>query len=270
MLRLSLSLDSVTLQTPVKVEIALPQSAFMRGDRLKTLWCLHPAFSDGMQLLERMMLDDVAENLDMAVICPSLHNSYFITSDLAPIGDFLDSELYPCMPNLLPLSLDPQDHECLGISMGAYGALNWALRKPGNFSRIYCVGGYYDRSLDEDPRLKLQQRSYLISKLTEPHFIKATCDHHGNIRDDADLKKSLERLKDPSVLPKIEFIVGDHDYLSYLQTRSMYRLFHDAGAAVSLSKISDGMHDIPCWREALALIVKKHTQKSTRRSRKKL
>lgn len=256
MLRLSLTLDSVILQTPVRVEAALPQSSFMRGDRLKTLWCLHPAFSDGAQMLERLNLADVADSLGMAVICPSLQNGYFISSDIAPIGDFLESELYTCMPNLLPLSRDRDDNECLGISMGAYGALSWVLRKPGNFHRVYCVSGYYDRDLAHDPRLRQQRRSWQLAKLVEPHFMKVAYDRDGKMRADADLKKLLSGLEDPGALPEIGFICGDRDYLSCNQTEAMYDLVKEAGVKTTLRTVHDGEHDISCWRQAVALILK--------------
>lgn len=48
---------------------------------------------------------------------------------------------------MLPVSDSKVDNCVLGVSMGAFGALAWKLRKPELFSSVVAISGYYDHSL---------------------------------------------------------------------------------------------------------------------------
>lgn len=70
---------------------------------------------------------------------------------------------------MLPVSDSKVDNCVLGVSMGAFGALAWKLRKPELFSSVVAISGYYDHSLPFDPKISKQKATYALSKLILPY-----------------------------------------------------------------------------------------------------
>ena len=245
MIRMSLKLDSLILNEPVELDIALPQPLSFTKNTYKVLWCLHCAFSNGNLFFERLNLLDLVSD-GYVLICPSLSNSYFLNSNHRNVADFLDIELYPYLQDLLPISKSRENNVCLGISMGAYGALCWALRKPMYFSRVVLLSGYYDPRLPDDPRL-VQHRDEKILSLTALPYMKAVFeDDTGMLKNQADIQKMLCEIN-PLDMPRIDLLSGNEDFISINQTEYFYNLMKKKNMNVSCLCYPGG-HNIKTWR----------------------
>lgn len=255
---MSLKFDSLILNEPVELDIALPQPLSFSKNTYKVLWCLHCAFSNGNLFFERLNLLDLIDN-GYVLICPSLSNSYFLNSNNRNVADFLDNELYPYLQDLLPISRSRDCNECLGISMGAYGALNWALRKTQYFCRVVLLSGYYDYRLPDDPRIKKHRDERIIAQIAYPYMRAAFDDKSEILKEDADIQKSLSEV-DPFDMPKIDLFCGDDDFISLKQSEYFYDLMKKKNLNVSYFKLPGG-HNIKSWRAAIEQAYTKKIEK---------
>lgn len=249
MVRLELKLDSLLLKAPVRIDAALPQMLTYQGAKLKCLWCLHPAFSDGTLFFERLGLAELADH-GFAVICPSLPNCFYLNRNGTAVADFLDEELYPYLQELLPLSKERSMNECLGISMGAFGALCWALRNPGYFSRLVLTSGYYSSDVPEDPDLRSQRSSYLLARAVQP-FIEECMGARGEVKPDADIEAQLDKARASGEdLPPALFLCGAGDRMSLAQTRWCCDAVSSRGFSATCASVP-GEHNPACWRRCI-------------------
>lgn len=247
MIRMTLKIDSLILHETVEVKVALPCSILNIGKKFKTVWALHCAMSSGDIFFERLSMLDYVESLKLVVVAPSLPNTFFVNSNAGKYGDFLDLELYPMLKHMLPISENREDNLVLGVSMGAYGALSWILRKPDFFSTLIAVSGYYDHTLPYDDRLKSQRVTFALSKIIHPYMEKIF------LSEDSQNPNKIE--SEISTFPFKEntnflFYTGSCDYLTKEQTKHIYNLAvkHELKA---LYKDVDGEHDVKAWSLAI-------------------
>lgn len=251
MFRLSLSLDSMTLLTPVKVSAVLPHPGLAKGRVMRTVWCLHCALRDGDFFFDDLGLGALADLRQIAFIAPHLGNSCFADTPLGDYATFLQNELKPVLTERLALNPDPQFNELLGISMGAWGAARWALSRPQAFSRAYLLSGCYDFCAAPDPRIRqdrLLKGIYMVTKDLEDCLFAT----RGVYREGCDLHQLLDNCT-PGAVPELELYCGSEDYLTLNSTEDFYRQLQQRGISSSLSLIS-GTHDRECWIKMLAQI----------------
>ena len=254
MISISLKLDSVILKEPIQVKVFLPQT-LGGNDSVKNIWCLHPIFSDGDIFVDRLNLLDYVETGEYAVIAPCLSNSYYVNLSNRCVADFLDSELYPFLSSILNLPSNKSRNICLGVSMGAFGALSWGLRKPDFFSRLICISGYYDMSIPHSPELKKQRKSYLLAKFATPYMKEAFLDDSHNLKDDSQIADKIRNGVNKKGL-RVDIACGDNDLLSLPQSEFIYSLLKQNGYDCSYAEVK-GEHDIFAWRECIKLELSK-------------
>lgn len=247
MIRMTLKIDSLILHETVEVKVALPCSILNIGKKFKTVWALHCAMSSGDIFFERLSMLDYVESQKLIVIAPSLPNTFFVNSDAGKYGDFLDSELYPMLKNMLPVSDNREDNLVLGVSMGAYGALSWSLRKPEFFSKVIAISGYYDHSLPYDDRLKRQKSTFALSKIVHPYmekiFSSETCQNLKKIEN------SLKSFSDRKCTLFL-FYTASSDFLTKEQTKSIYKTAKSGELNAEYIEVQ-GEHDVKAWSLAI-------------------
>lgn len=247
MIRMTLKLDSLILHETVEVKVALPCSILNIGKKFKTVWALHCAMSSGEIFFERLSMLDYVESQKVIVIAPSLPNTFFVNSDAGKYGDFLDSELYPMLKNMLPVSDKREDNILLGVSMGAYGALSWVLRKPEFFSKVIAVSGYYDHSLPYDDRLKSQRTTFALSKIVHPYMEKIFSSE--NSQNPNKIENSLKSFLDRKETQFL-FYTASSDFLTKEQTKIIYKTAKAGELNAEYSEV-EGEHDIKAWSLAI-------------------
>lgn len=247
MIRMSLKLDSMILHQSVEVQVALPSSVLTLGKKFTAVWALHCAMATGDLFFERLGMLDYAEKFRLALIAPSLPNTFFVNSPMGLYGDFLDCELYPMLMDMLPLSDKREDHLALGVSMGAYGVLAWALRKPDFFSKVIAVSGYYDGAIPCDPKLKSQRVAYGLSQIVHPFW------HQVFKADPKTAPSALESLMrdfDEKEQTGFMFYTGSEDLLTRAQTQAVHKKAEEFGLQCTYREVV-GMHDPLCWALAV-------------------
>jgi putative tributyrin esterase len=141
---------SKTLGLRSELNVLLPQrnlSAVYSGKRPKyqTLFLLHGLSDDHTAWQRWTSLERYAENMNLAVVMPSVHRSFYSNMDRGgKYWSFISEEIPSLVRDIFPLSGDCQDNFVAGLSMGGYGAFKLALSHPDRFSAAASLSGALD------------------------------------------------------------------------------------------------------------------------------
>lgn len=246
MLRVRVTFPSTTLLRPVEVDIAMPGGFTSARPPFRCLWALHCAMESGPFLLDTLGLAELADNEGFAVVAPSLGNGYFINSAYERQADFLH-ELLLALPEVMALARDRAENAVLGISMGGFGAMRWALQ-----SRSFCsataISGVFDCHIPPDERISTNRLQRVLYSALDKTMRRMLLDSSGATKKDADFASLLEQ--GPGELPSLHLFCGDADYLSLPQTMTMDELCRIHACPVTMD-ITQGGHDPAYWRSIL-------------------
>ena len=244
-MRLRISFPSLTLLRPVDIVAALPDEIPRPAGKLcRTVWALHCAMSDAGFFFDRLDAASLVDQEKIAFIAPSLGNGWFINSPFERQADFLQ-EMFERLRDVLPLSHRREDNLVLGVSMGAFGALRWAMASD-NFGGAAGISGVYDHSLPPDERLRQHRAQRALHAAFSRLARQLLWDEDGHVRKDADFAALAGR----SSCPRLALYCGDEDYLSLPQTRRLEQLCREGGRSVTAC-ITPGEHDERYWKQAL-------------------
>lgn len=245
-MRASLSFPSTTLFRPVDIEIAIPGGFTMAKPPFKCLWALHCAMEDGRFFFDSLGLEELALKYQIAVVAPSLGNGYFMNSDFERQGDFLE-EMFTQLSVNFPFSTQRSENAVLGISMGAFGALRWALQS-GSFCSVTSISGTFDCHIPLDERILKNRHQRALHMSLEKTMRGILLDNEGNTRRDADFEIMFGQRKDD--FPQVNLFCSEEDYLSLPQTLAIRDVCvrHDCPVNLNLGK---GSHDSAYWRHVL-------------------
>lgn len=244
MIRLSLTLPSVALMRPVPVEAALPHGICGAKKPWRSLWALHCALADASLFFEDLRAGALVDELGFALIAPSLGNGFFLNTPGEAQADFLD-EMFTVLTEILPLSRE--DCAAAGVSMGAFGALRWALAS-GRFRSAALVSGMYFADLAPDGRFAKNRGQRALYQSFKNAMRRALLDDTGAPRADADVSRLLDGAA--GHFPALHILCGEEDWLSLPQSLALERLCAGCGCPATLA-LSPGGHDRDYWRGAL-------------------
>ena len=251
-MRLQIRLSSTVLLRPVQVTVALPDGFSWARPPYKTVWALHPAMSDGDMFFSELGMEELAQKEGFALVAPSLGNNCFVNGIHERQADFLEDELLSSLLETLPLSADRRHNALLGISMGAYGAMRWALDTPEAFNSVAAISGVFERSLPEHPMLRKQRELRALNDALLPVIGKHVLDDNGEVRPDADLQGLIERAgkKTEHAFPLVRLFCGADDYLALPHCRDMQTRLRSNGIAAELLQTPGG-HNREYWRQII-------------------
>src|SRR5574339_546099 len=123
--------EVLTLQSTLFV--LLPQRSLSNTKKaprkqLRTLYLLHGRSDDHTAWQRQTSIERYVEGLDLAVVMPAVHLSYY--TDMAHGGkywQFISEEIPAFVRNTFSLSSARKDNFVAGLSMGGYGAFKLAL-----------------------------------------------------------------------------------------------------------------------------------------------
>ncbi|OAB39824.1 alpha/beta hydrolase [Paenibacillus glacialis] len=117
------------------------------GDKHPTLYLLHGLTDDDTAWLRRTSIERYVADLGLAVVMPQVHQSFY--TDMAQgnrYWTFLNEELPEIARSFFPLSEAREDNYVAGLSMGGYGAMKLALRRPDQYIAAASLSGALDMS----------------------------------------------------------------------------------------------------------------------------
>jgi S-formylglutathione hydrolase FrmB len=152
---------SDTLGVSTSMTVVLPEPGGAGRHPFPTLYLLHGLSNDDTDWARNTSIGRYAGDLGLAVVMPRVERSFY--SDEAygrPYWTFLTEELPRVAGSLFHISDRREDTFVAGLSMGGYGALKWALRRPDRFAAAASLSGAVDLAArqrvartDGDPRI---------------------------------------------------------------------------------------------------------------------
>ena len=118
------------------------KEVYVPGMKFQTLYLLHGGFGDDSDYVNFSNIVRYADVNKLAVVMPSASNSFYANLEYGPkFWDYLSEELPKVCRSMFPLSEKREDNFVGGLSMGAFGAMKLALKKPDMFAAALCMSG---------------------------------------------------------------------------------------------------------------------------------
>jgi putative tributyrin esterase len=109
------------------------------------LYLLHGLSDDDTAWTRYTSLERYVTELGLAVVMPQVHRSFYADeAHGAKFWTFLSEELPSVVDAFFTVSTRREDTFVAGLSMGGYGALKWALRRPDRFAAAASLSGALD------------------------------------------------------------------------------------------------------------------------------
>lgn len=130
--------------------VLLPQRALAdvksrRTPKYRTLYLLHGHSDDHTAWLRWSSIEKYAEGLNLVVVMPAVHLSFYADMAYGPkYWQFISEEVPTLVRDMFSLSSRREDNFVAGLSMGGYGAFKLALTHPDRFAAAASLSGAVD------------------------------------------------------------------------------------------------------------------------------
>jgi len=231
---LSLS-TSMTVLLPQQTTTQIGMEGRSSDGPPPVLYLLHGLSDDDTIWLRRTSIERYAAPLGLAVVMPQVGRSFYTDEAHGNrYWTFLSEELPAIAGSFFHLSDRREDTFVAGLSMGGYGAVKWALRRPDRFAAAATLSGAVDvaRLLGDD---REPERVRLWDTIFGGRPVEGT---------DDDLFHLLATV-DPQRAPALYVVCGTEDRLLPHNER-----FRDAAQARGFDVTDDfrpGEHEWGLW-----------------------
>jgi putative tributyrin esterase len=223
---------SETLALDTSMTVVLPQD----GDSPPPLlYLLHGLTDDNTAWTRQTSIERYAVAKGLAVVMPQVHRSFYANETYGMrFWDFLADELPATVERFFRVSTRREDTFVAGLSMGGYGALEWALRRPERFAAAASLSGALDLAYIQEFDLRPHMRTLVAQVFADRRVAGG----------DEDLLH-LVKAADPAGLPRLMVRCGTEDRLVKQNQRFIAAC---AAAGVPLdAEFGPGDHDWAYW-----------------------
>ena len=232
---------SMTVILPQRTTAQIGMTGVERPGEPPVLYLLHGLSDDDTIWARRTSIERYVAPLGLAVVMPQVHRSFY--SDEVhglPYWTFLTEELPAVVGDFFRVSRRREDTFVAGLSMGGYGAMKWALRRPETFAAAASLSGALDVAA-------LQFRADLRSDVDDRVFgnrsVTGTSEDLFAVLDAAD----------PEVAPLLSLRCGTGDALIESNRRFAEALF-DKGFGCE-TDFGPGTHDWAYWDDQIQAVL---------------
>lgn len=137
--------ESLGIHSTMYVLLPQPTGDHPPQPNYRTLYLLHGHSDDHTAWQRWTSIERYVEGLNMAVIMPAVHLSFY--TDMVHGGrywTFISEEVPALVRRIFPLSPARADNFVAGLSMGGYGAYKMALAHPDRFAAAASLSGALD------------------------------------------------------------------------------------------------------------------------------
>lgn len=206
---------SRVLGLDTKINVILPYDCSdAEGNPLKidkVLYLLHGLKQNADAWPRHSSAEVYAAQYGFAVVCPEVHRYWY--ADM-PEGTkyftYITEELPEIMEQVFHLPRDPKKTYVAGLSMGGYGALKCALRRPDLYAGAMCFSsGFY-----------ALERPEWLHELYHPWGeLRSIMGNDFQVRDEDSIDRMIEAFPADAPKPKLYLACGTEDFLWNDNTR---------------------------------------------------
>lgn len=230
---------NVIVPTPSDIDSKDTASYFEEGAKYQVLYLLHGTYADHHDWTRLSSIERYAQEAKLVVVFPSGENSFWQDMYIGPkYFTYITEELPRYIRTIFPVSAAREDTFIGGLSMGAFGALNAALRCPEKYAAAICLS--YGMNLCEVIEAPDGSQPWPFRAILPPPY-----DGKGTGLDDGAI---LERLvASGKELPRIYMAVGCDDFVYPRVQRT--RAFMDNLKVPYTYEEGPGEHNWVFWDE---------------------
>lgn len=238
------SIKSDALGMRTNLTIITPADILNAPEHGKVVYLLHGLSDDAFAWEQNAQLPQLADTYNLTFILPEVQRSFY--TDMAyglKYFTYVAEELPQICKRLFGISGRREDTYVMGLSMGGYGALKCALKKPeqyagcGAFSALTDIYQLPERAEIEEP-----------SRLRE---IQAAFGMEHELFPENDLYRLAKECETKPVKPKIFMACGTEDFI--YQHSVKFRDFITPMDFDFTYKEWSGVHEWYLWNKALHL-----------------
>jgi S-formylglutathione hydrolase FrmB len=186
------------LKTPFSPEAGSIETA------APVIYLLHGLGDDATAWTRQTAIERYVARLGVAVVMPQVGRSFYVDQVHGqPYWTFLSEELPVLVDAMFHVSTRREDTFVVGLSMGGFGAMKWALRNPDRFAAVASISGVMD--------------SAQVRRNREPHreAVMHAAFGDGDIDGTGDDVRHLlrEAARSDRTLPAIYICCGEDDSL---------------------------------------------------------
>jgi len=220
-----------------------------KKSKYRTLYLLHGHSDDHTAWMRWSSIEKYAEGLNLAVVMPAVHLSFYNDMVYGPAyWQFISEEVPTLVRDMFPLSADRKDNFVAGLSMGGYGAFKLALTHPDRFVAAASLSGAVDIREVVRAHGQPQDKAWLEEmRNIFGDFGKVPGSRH-------DLFTLAKKVSKASVRPRLYQCCGTDDFLI-----ADNRRFRDAVNKLSLDLTYEeglGEHNWAYWDRMIQNVLK--------------
>src|SRR5512140_741227 len=238
----------------VPVVVATPPSYDAEpGRRYPVLYFLHDGQGDEAVLFRQGVADALEAAMragrlpEMIVVCPRGSGTWWADAQggARRMASFLSDDLVPFVDGKYRTRATRGSRLAAGISMGGYGALHWALAKPG----LFVASGGLSPAIQQLCAPSVAAMPFFIRPSLEAAF---GADPVANVLRENDLYGML--LDDPGLPARAPFLLvrcGTEDKYRLAEITGFFDRYASAVGLAHEVRLETGVHAWPYWRRVL-------------------
>ena len=248
------SVESAALSREMKYRVLLPAGYDASLQRYPVLYLLHGLGGDYTDWTMRSNLAAYSRTLPLIIVMPDGGNQWYTNAadGSARFEDYILTDLQADVVRKFRTINSRYGRAVAGLSMGGYGALKMALKRPGAFSVAASFSGAFSVSRDGE----LEK---LIGKQEGERVLKIFGPPGSQTRTENDIFALASSVK-PGAAPYLYLDCGTGDNTLLAGNRDVAAALHKAGAAYEYHEVA-GAHTWDYWdrriRDFLPLLMKK-------------
>ena len=248
------TLQSSALRRDMNYRVLLPQDYATSQRRYPVLYLLHGLGGDYTDWTTRSNIAEYTRTLPLIVVMPDGNNAWYTNSDEGAYETYILEDLQADVVKKYRTINSRYGRAIAGLSMGGYGSLKMALKRPAAFA----VVGSFSGALNVTRQGELET---LINKPEAERIGKIFGTASSEVRRANDVFALAATLK-PAAAPYIYVDCGITDNALIAANRDLVAALHKSGVTYEYHEVQ-GAHSWDYWdrriREFLPILMKRLT-----------
>lgn len=227
-----------------------PEAFYGSERKYKVMWLFHGGGGDASDWIRKSSIELYAAENELAIVtisgCNAMYTNWPTFANGMDYTSFFFRELMPLVYGWFPVSEKKEDNFIAGLSMGAAGALKYAITNPERFAGCICLSScgkaYSLDYVDDGDRTsppKTQQHNGIANAGGIEKFYYST----DNIRYQLEKRKEEGTL---SSLPPVYMSYGEDDH-HYEEGLDFKRFAENIGMDLTFTSIPGYKHEWRFW-----------------------
>lgn len=244
--------QSAALGRSMKYRVLLPDGYAASQRRYPVLYLLHGLGGDFTDWTSRSNVAEYTRTLPLIVVMPGGNNGWYTDSTEGAFETYLTTDLPNDVVQKFRTITSRHGRAIAGLSMGGYGALKIALKRPS----MFAVAGSFSGAFNATRGGELER---LIAKPESERLQRIFGSAESDVRKANDLFALAAAVK-PAGAPYVYIDCGIADNALIAANRDVVAALHKTGAAYEYHEVA-GAHSWDYWdrriREFLPVLMKK-------------